>query len=212
MSIQSNHQWTLGKKTVRHRKVNKHNSRALDNDDDTFIAGNFYSSSDSESEDEVEKKIHVEIKPLNNGIAPISASVDELRATVENLSLSPIGALSVKLICFDVCTFAHFIEAFFCFKFFFYFLCHWKMFHLKKKLDKFLHVLFIGKDEPSSISDTCFLIYCISMPSFISFMYFLLLAKKNCFMQNYYSWLTDCIILALFLRACVFCSKKKIRI
>jgi F-BAR domain only protein len=38
----------------------------------------------------------VEIKPLNNGTAPISASVDELRATVENLSLSPIGALSVS--------------------------------------------------------------------------------------------------------------------
>jgi hypothetical protein len=60
------------------------------------IAGNFYSSSDSESEDEIERKIHVEIKPLNNGTAPISASVDELRATVENLSLSPIGALSVR--------------------------------------------------------------------------------------------------------------------
>lgn len=60
------------------------------------VAGNFYSSSDSESEDEIERKIHVEIKPLNNGTAPISASVDELRATVENLSLSPIGALSVK--------------------------------------------------------------------------------------------------------------------
>lgn len=39
----------------------------------------------------------MEIKPLNNGTAPISASVDELRATVENLSLSPIGALSVNL-------------------------------------------------------------------------------------------------------------------
>lgn len=60
------------------------------------VAGNFYSSSDSESEDEIERKIHVEIKPLNNGTAPISASVDELRATVENLSLSPIGALSVR--------------------------------------------------------------------------------------------------------------------
>jgi hypothetical protein len=59
------------------------------------LTGNFYSSSDSESEDEIERKIHVEIKPLNNGTAPISASVDELRATVENLSLSPIGALSV---------------------------------------------------------------------------------------------------------------------
>lgn len=55
----------------------------------------FYSSSDSDSEDEIERKIHVEIKPLNNGTDKISASVDELRATVENLSLSPIGVLSV---------------------------------------------------------------------------------------------------------------------
>lgn len=62
----------------------------------SLVLGNFYSSSDSESEDEIERKIHVEIKPLNNGTAPISASVDELRATVENLSLSPIGALSVN--------------------------------------------------------------------------------------------------------------------
>lgn len=62
------------------------------------FSGNFYSSSDSESEDEIERKIHVEIKPLNNGTAPISASVDELRATVENLSLSPIGALSVSFL------------------------------------------------------------------------------------------------------------------
>ncbi|XP_058825032.1 F-BAR domain only protein 2 isoform X5 [Topomyia yanbarensis] len=61
----------------------------------TEKSNNFYSSSDSDSEDERgERKIHVEIKPLNNGAAPISASVDELRATVENLSLSPIGALS----------------------------------------------------------------------------------------------------------------------
>lgn len=51
----------------------------------------FYSSSDSDSEDEQkDKKIHVEIKPLSNG-APISASVDELRATVETLSLSTLG-------------------------------------------------------------------------------------------------------------------------
>ncbi|KAK3923074.1 F-BAR domain only protein 2 [Frankliniella fusca] len=54
--------------------------------------GSFYSSSDSDSEDERERKIHVEIKPLTNGAAPMSASVDELRATVGNLSISPIGA------------------------------------------------------------------------------------------------------------------------
>lgn len=63
-----------------------------------FDPDEFYSDSDSESDhDERERKIHVEIKPLNNGSAPISASVDELRATVENLSLSPLGgALSVS--------------------------------------------------------------------------------------------------------------------
>lgn len=53
--------------------------------------GSFYSSSDTDSEDEREHKIHVEIKPLSNGAAPMSASVDELRATVENISLSPVG-------------------------------------------------------------------------------------------------------------------------
>ncbi|XP_039446713.1 F-BAR domain only protein 2 isoform X19 [Culex pipiens pallens] len=61
----------------------------------TEKSNNFYSSSDSDSDDERgERKIHVEIKPLNNGVAPISASVDELRATVENLSLSPIAPFS----------------------------------------------------------------------------------------------------------------------
>lgn len=59
----------------------------------------FYSSSDTDSEDERERKIRVEIKPLSNGGAPMSASVDELRATVENLSLSPAPTvLSITLI------------------------------------------------------------------------------------------------------------------
>lgn len=83
------------------------------------LSGNSYSSSDSESEDEIERKIHVEIKPLNNGTAPISASVDELRATVENLSLSPIGALSVNaynFICFLFIE-SHHGSFFSCFKF-----------------------------------------------------------------------------------------------
>lgn len=56
----------------------------------------FYSSSDTDSEDERERKIRVEIKPLSNGGAPMSASVDELRATVENLSLSPVGTIVVS--------------------------------------------------------------------------------------------------------------------
>lgn len=49
-------------------------------------------------DDEREKKIRVEIKPLSNGSGPMSASVDELRATVENLSLSPIGAIPVSVV------------------------------------------------------------------------------------------------------------------
>lgn len=57
----------------------------------------FYSSSDTDSEDERERKIRVEIKPLSNGGAPMSASVDELRATVENLSLSPAPTVSYIL-------------------------------------------------------------------------------------------------------------------
>lgn len=54
--------------------------------------GSVYSSSDSDSdEDREEKKIHVEIKPISNGTPQMSASVDELRATVENISLYKIG-------------------------------------------------------------------------------------------------------------------------
>lgn len=49
-------------------------------------------------EDERERKIHVEIKPLSNGAAPMSASVDELRATVENLSLSPVTITTVFIL------------------------------------------------------------------------------------------------------------------
>nr|CAH7750584.1 unnamed protein product [Callosobruchus chinensis] len=56
--------------------------------------GSFYSSSDSDSDDERERKLHVEIKPLNNGSAPMSASVDELRATVENFYISPTGGFA----------------------------------------------------------------------------------------------------------------------
>lgn len=62
-----------------------------------LLAGSFYSDSDSDSEnDRPEKRIHVKIKPLNNGQAPMSASVDELRATVENISLSPTGVFTVS--------------------------------------------------------------------------------------------------------------------
>lgn len=48
-------------------------------------------------DDEREKRLHVEIKPLSNGAGPISASVDELRATVENISLLPLGTHTLKV-------------------------------------------------------------------------------------------------------------------
>ncbi|XP_043864246.1 F-BAR domain only protein 2 isoform X6 [Drosophila mojavensis] len=56
-------------------------------------AGSFYTDSDSDSDND-KRRIHVKIKPLNNGQAPMSASVDELRATVENISLSPTGVFA----------------------------------------------------------------------------------------------------------------------
>jgi len=49
-------------------------------------------------DEERDKRLHVEIKPLSNGSGPISASVDELRATVENISLLPIGTQTLKVI------------------------------------------------------------------------------------------------------------------
>jgi len=63
-----------------------------------LAAGSFYSDSDTDSDND-KRRIHVKIKPLDNGQTPISASVDELRATVENISLSPTGVFAVSL-CF----------------------------------------------------------------------------------------------------------------
>ena len=48
------------------------------------------------SDGEEKTRIHVEIKPISNGNAPISASVDELRATIEGMSLSPVSFTSVS--------------------------------------------------------------------------------------------------------------------
>ncbi|KAG8598532.1 hypothetical protein GDO81_002644 [Engystomops pustulosus] len=51
----------------------------------------FYSSSDSDSDDEGPKKFHVEIKPVqpNNGPHHNVASLDELKMSIGNISLSP---------------------------------------------------------------------------------------------------------------------------
>lgn len=49
-------------------------------------------------DEEPEKRLHVEIKPLTNGTAPLSASVDELRSTIENLTLSSAGLSVIKCV------------------------------------------------------------------------------------------------------------------
>ncbi|XP_075731373.1 F-BAR domain only protein 2-like isoform X10 [Rhipicephalus microplus] len=71
--------------------VRPSSERHKENDRDSF-----YSSSDGDSDDEDrDRRIHIEIKPLSNG-APMSASVDELRATIGSLSLSPIPQHSAR--------------------------------------------------------------------------------------------------------------------
>ncbi|XP_068202735.1 F-BAR domain only protein 2 isoform X4 [Palaemon carinicauda] len=56
----------------------------------------FDSSSDSDSDADIDRKIHVEIKPISNGNPPMSASVDELRATIEGMSLSAMSFPSTR--------------------------------------------------------------------------------------------------------------------
>ncbi|KAM5193646.1 F-BAR domain only protein 2 [Mantella aurantiaca] len=59
----------------------------------------FYSSSDSESEDDGPKKFHVEIKPVqpNNGSHHTMASLDELKVSIGNISLSPAPSVSISI-------------------------------------------------------------------------------------------------------------------
>ncbi|XP_056314053.1 F-BAR domain only protein 2 isoform X9 [Danio aesculapii] len=57
----------------------------------------FYSSSDSEDEDEP-RKFHVQIKPVqtNNGTHQHKVTIDELKASIGNISLSPTPAVHMK--------------------------------------------------------------------------------------------------------------------
>ncbi|XP_028829811.1 F-BAR domain only protein 2 isoform X3 [Denticeps clupeoides] len=57
----------------------------------------FYSSSDSEEEDD-RRKIHVEIKPVqpDNGTHQHRATIDELKASIGNITLSPSTAVQMK--------------------------------------------------------------------------------------------------------------------
>ena len=194
-SIRSSRRWTRGTKMDHRKKVSGFVWIRWNLLTSSF-AGNFYSSSDSESDDEIERKIHVEIKPLNNGTAPISASVDELRATVENLSLSPIGALSVSF--FHLISF-HF-HRFFCLKF------------LKKNLTKFKFrwgakagVVFHPQTPHRNLKFNCyvcFLIYCISMPSFFSFSFMFFINFRAIKIKKKFKWkihkiLFSCVVLCV---------------
>ncbi|XP_036435851.1 F-BAR domain only protein 2 isoform X2 [Colossoma macropomum] len=57
----------------------------------------FYSSSDSEDEDD-RRKFHVEIKPVqpNNGTHQHKATIDELKASIGNITLSPSATVHMR--------------------------------------------------------------------------------------------------------------------
>ncbi|KAM6156903.1 LOW QUALITY PROTEIN: F-BAR domain only protein 2 [Erethizon dorsatum] len=60
------------------------------NQNDILLFNHFYSSSDSDSEDEEPKKIRIEIKPaLPNNSHHTMASLDELKVSIGNITLSP---------------------------------------------------------------------------------------------------------------------------
>nr|XP_057909038.1 F-BAR domain only protein 2 isoform X2 [Doryrhamphus excisus] len=67
---------------------------AVDND---AKENSFYSSSDSEDEDEP-RKFHVEIKPVqpNNGTHQNRATIDELKASIGNIVLSPSTSVQMR--------------------------------------------------------------------------------------------------------------------
>uniref|UniRef100_A0A8C2VIV6 FCH and mu domain containing endocytic adaptor 2 n=1 Tax=Chinchilla lanigera TaxID=34839 RepID=A0A8C2VIV6_CHILA len=62
------------------------------------LCNHFYSSSDSDSEDEEPKKIRIEIKPvLPNNSHHTMASLDELKVSIGNITLSPAISVSKNM-------------------------------------------------------------------------------------------------------------------
>lgn len=61
----------------------------------------FYSSSESEEEEEAHKKFNIKIKPLQaKDILKSAATVDELKASIGNIALSPSPVVSPR--CFHL--------------------------------------------------------------------------------------------------------------
>ncbi|XP_073806536.1 F-BAR domain only protein 2 isoform X27 [Danio rerio] len=88
--------------------IDLHNANVPQLDDEGFCIrpevnendakeNSFYSSSDSEDEDEP-RKFHVQIKPVqtNNGTHQHKVTIDELKASIGNISLSPTPAVHMK--------------------------------------------------------------------------------------------------------------------
>ena len=50
----------------------------------------------SDDGERMPEKLHIEIKPVTNGSAPEPASVEELKANIENITLSPVG---INMVC-----------------------------------------------------------------------------------------------------------------
>lgn len=61
----------------------------------------FYSSSDSDSEDDEPRRFHVEIKPVqaNNSSQYTMPSLDELKVSIGNITLSPAISVSYFVLC-----------------------------------------------------------------------------------------------------------------
>lgn len=61
----------------------------------------FYSSSDSDSEDDEPRRFHVEIKPVqpNNSSQYTMPSLDELKVSIGNITLSPAASVSFFVPC-----------------------------------------------------------------------------------------------------------------
>lgn len=58
----------------------------------------FYSSSESEEEEEAHKKFNIKIKPLQSkDVLKSAATVDELKASIGNIALSPSPVVSRTL-------------------------------------------------------------------------------------------------------------------
>uniref|UniRef100_A0A672RG84 F-BAR domain only protein 2 n=1 Tax=Sinocyclocheilus grahami TaxID=75366 RepID=A0A672RG84_SINGR len=77
--------------------IDLHNANVPQLDEDGFCIrpeNSFYSSSDSEDEDEP-RKFHVQIKPVqtNNGTHQHKVTIDELKASIGNITLSPTPAV-----------------------------------------------------------------------------------------------------------------------